>query len=142
MKTVANGLLLMICFSLLSCEDEFENSDTVDFGGFQVEVPSSWKTFTDVGYDSQVGGLTNGKDTLSYDYGWYSYNFSAETTETHNRTETQIDGREALIVQPRKKGKGLIGMFVQVDSLNRFSISGRSKDEKTVLRIFKSVRFE
>ena len=142
MRALLTSVFLVVCLSSTSCQDEFEDSKILDFDSFQVEVPSNWEKLTLAGYDSQVGGLTNGKDTLYYDYGWYSYHFDKETTETHVRTETLIDGKEALIVRPKKKGRGVTGMSVEVDSLNKLSIYGRIKREKTVLRIFDLVRFE
>ena len=142
MRALSNTIFLIFCLALSGCEDEFINGENVDFEVFQMEIPSNWKSFTGVGYDSRVGGITNGKDTLRYDYGWCFYNFNNETPATHIRTETAIDGKEALIVQPRERGRGLIGMFVQLDSMNSLSIYGRSKKEKTVLRMFETIKFK
>lgn len=142
MKSIARLFLLTSSLFSTGCHDEFADSQVIDFGPFQVQAPSHWKEFSSVGFDSQVGGLTNKKDTLKYDYGWYSYNFSNETTATHIRTETRVNGRDALIVKPKEKGKGLIGIFIEVNEQHKLSIYGTSKEEKTILRILESVKFE
>ncbi|PVY38380.1 hypothetical protein [Pontibacter virosus] len=134
-------LVFLLSLLLLSCEKD-KLSETLDFKDFTIEAPSNWESFTSQGYDSKTGGITNGKDELTYDYGWYAYDFKNETTATHTRTSTTIDGRPALIVKPIEKGKGVIGVFIQVDSQNKFNLSGLDiKDEDTVLKIFESVKF-
>lgn len=134
-------LMLFLTLILVSCEKE-ELSKTLDFQQFTIEVPANWESYSLQGFDSKVGGIKNNKDTLKYDYGWYSYDFKKETTGTHFRFSTTIDGKPALIVRPIQKGKGVIGVFIQVDSQNKFSLSGQNiKDEDTVLKIFESIKF-
>lgn len=134
-------LILVLTLILVSCEKE-ELSKTLDFQEFTIKVPANWERYSLQGFDSKVGGLKNNKDTLEYDYGWYSYDFQKETTETHIRFSTTIDGKPALIVRPIQKGKGIIGVFIQKDSQNKFSLSGQNiKDEDTVLKIFESIKF-
>ena len=134
-------LVFLFLLLLLSCRKDNLNK-TLDFGQFTMEVPANWKSFTSQGYDSTVGGITNGKEKLTYDYGWYAYDFKNETAATHTRTSITIDGKPALLVKPKEKGKGVIGIFVQVDSQNKFHLSGQDiQDEDTVINIFKSVRF-
>jgi len=126
---------------LFSCAKD-KLSKTLDFQQFTIEVPANWDSYSKPGIDSKVGGIKNGKNKLEYDYGWYSYAFKNETTATHTRTSTTIDRRPALIVQPITKGQGVIGVYIQVDSQNKFSLSGKDiKNEDTVLKIFKSVKF-
>ena len=136
-----NKLKLIFLFSLLlfSCKKD-KLSKTLDFEQFTLEVPTNWNSSTKQGFDSKTGEISNGKDVLIYDYGWYSYAFKNETTAT--RTLAVIDGKNALIIKPIEKGNGVIGMFIQVDSQNKFSIAGRNiKNEETVLKIFESVKF-
>lgn len=138
-----NQLKFMFLLSLLlfSCKKE-KLIKTLDFEQFTVNVPDNWKSFTKQGYDSKTGEISNGRDKLNYDYGWYSYNFKNETTATHTRMATIIDGKNALIVKPKEKGKGVIGVFIQVDDHYKLSIAGKDiKNEATVLKIFQSVRF-
>src|SRR5690554_757697 len=94
-------LLLPLLFS--GCMDESKETKTLDFEHFSIVVPTDWESFTSQGYDSKVGGITNGRIVLTYDYGWYSYGFQNETADSHLRSVSTIDGRSALIVQPIKK---------------------------------------
>jgi hypothetical protein len=106
-------------------------------------MPASWEPFSSQGFDSQVGGITNGEDTLRYDYGWYSYQFRNETTATHKRTNLVIDSRPALLVVPKQANKGLIGIYVEVGGMNKFNLYGRNmKDEAMAIRIMRSVKFK
>lgn len=131
---------------LLACVG-CQNSDSTepksfDFGKFTLTVPGTWRSFSAQGYDSMVGGVTNGRDTLRYDYGWYSYDFRAETAATHRRTGLKIGNRDALLVQPLQAGRGGLGVFVRVDDRNRFTLYGRDlRDEETALAICRSVAF-
>jgi hypothetical protein len=125
-----------------SCQDNSPvASHVLDLKSFQVEAPETWRIIPAVGYDSQIGSLTDGKHALSYDYGWYSYTLKDETSATHLRTFTTIDGRPALIVRPKKRGQGIIGLYITNDQ-NHLSMVGHDiRDETTILRLFQSVRF-
>src|SRR5690606_31134531 len=134
--------ILFLPLLLLSCMDETPKIQTLDFEEFSIEVPADWDSFKLQGYDSKVGGISNGKMVLTYDYGRYSNDFQNETVETCHRTVTTIDGKPELIVQPINKGTGIIGVYIEVSGPMRFSLMGRDiKDEEKVLRIFQSIRF-
>lgn len=131
-------LLLLAC---LGCSNSTEPK-VLDFGKFTLTTPATWRSFSAQGYDSMVGGVANGRDTLRFDYGWYSYQFQKETTATHRRHGLKIDGRDALVVQPLQRGRGILGIYVQVDALNRFTLYGHNlRDEETALIICRSVNF-
>jgi len=135
-------ITIFLSLLLLGCIDGSPKIKTLDFEQFTIDVPADWESFTSQGYDSKVGGITNGKILLTYDYGWYSNDFQNETTENHLRTVTTIDGKPALIVQPIKRGAGIIGVFIDVGGPMRFNLMGKDiKDEDKVIEIFESVRF-
>ncbi len=106
-------LVFLLSLLLLSCEKD-ELSKTLEFEEFTIEVPSNWQSFISQGYDSKTGGIRNGKDELTFDYGGYSYDFTNETSATHTRISTTIDGRPALIVEPIDKAKPFICVFIKV----------------------------
>jgi len=142
MKKVIAYFSLLILLQTGCRDDAPQATKLLDLKAFRIEAPETWKAMADQGYDSQVGRLTNGSDVLAYDYGWYSYTLRNETSATHLRTVTTIDGRSALIVRPKKTGQGLIGLYVEVDGQNRLILTGRdTRDESTVIRMFESVRF-
>ena len=138
MKRIVASFALLILLQT-GCEDKNPRAiKLLDLKTFRVETPDNWKDIPGVGYDSQVGRLTNGKDVIEYDYGWTAYSLRNETSATHLRTITTIDGRPALIVRPKKTGKGIIGLYVA----NRLSLIGRDiRDEETIVWIFQSVKF-
>jgi hypothetical protein len=106
-------------------------------------VPEKWESFIQTGFDSKIGGVTNGKDKLLYDYGWQPYDFSNLTSDTHTRTSTIINNKPAVIVQPNKKGTGIIGVYITVDDMINFNMYGENiEDEETVLKIFNSIKFK
>ncbi len=136
---------IALLLAVVSCDRKSEDvlpATVMEFDKFTLEASSKWKQFSAQGYDSKVGGITNGRDTLRYDYGWHSYRFTNETDKTQNRVNAKIDGKDALIVQPKDKGKGLIGVYIQVDDMMRFNLYGVSKDEEEVVAIFNSVKFK
>ncbi len=138
------GLILCIInlLSLGSCHRENGGVKELDLETFQVTVPGRWRHEKQQGFDSQVGKLTNGKDLLNYDYGWYAYRFTKETSDTHDRQNIEIDGKPALLVKPLKSGNGVMGVYIQVDQVNRLAIYGNNiTDEPTAKAIFQSVRF-
>ncbi|MCE7063497.1 hypothetical protein [Dyadobacter sp. CY343] len=140
MKTI---IYLTICCLLLACNKEEPRSEwkTFDFDTFTLEAPSKWKEFSAQGYDSKVGGITDGKDTLAYDYGMYSYRFTAETAQTHIITEGNRDGYPIKMVKPRKPGEGLIGIYYNLGVI-RLTLFGRSSSENTFMQIIESVKIK
>lgn len=136
-------LLALIITLLTGCvKDRDAELKTTDFNTFTLILPPGWGKLSLQGIDSQVGGITNGRDTLLYDYGWYSYDFRQETAATHERTTLSIDGKPTLLVEPKQPGKGLTGIYVEVDASNKFTLYGQNlKDQTTATQIMRSVRF-
>lgn len=66
-------LPLIFCSILIvSCNSKPEPK-TIDFESFEITVPENWHKFEMKGTDSNVGGIiTDQKDTLIFDIGWYS----------------------------------------------------------------------
>lgn len=138
--------LFLFGWFLASCQKEelvdSKNLKDLNFQSFTLTAPNNWKAFTQVGFDSQVGGITNGLDTLFYDYGWYSYNFSKETAATHYRQSRVLDNRPALLVIPKVQGQGLTGAYLEVDQMNKLSMFSRSPSEDTLVKIIETVKFK
>lgn len=142
MKRIIAFLTLLILLQTGCRQNDPPAIKLLDLKAFRVEVPADWIPIADQGYDSQVGRLTNGKEVLKYDYGWYAYTLRDETSATHLRTVTTIDGRPALLVRPKKTGQGVVGLYIEVNDYNRLSLIGHDvRDEATVIRLFQSVKF-
>jgi len=137
-------VFLIICCLILACNREEPRSEwkTFDFDTFTIEAPSKWKEFSSQGYDSRIGGVTNGKDTLHYDYGMYSNRFTTETSQTHIITETNRDGYPTKMVKPRIPGEGVIGIYYNLGNSLRLTLYGRSSNESTFVQIIESVKIK
>lgn len=64
--------LVFSLFLIVSCKTKTEFKK-IDFESFEITVPQNWNKFEMKGIDSYVGGIiTEQKDTLIFDIGWYS----------------------------------------------------------------------
>jgi hypothetical protein len=116
----------------------------LDLGPFQVEAPNNWYTYEVQGIDSYFGGLTNGEDSLIFDYGWYSPDFSYLDPNLYDYSQDTIDGKAAMIIQSVKSGEGTMGVYIEkAKKNNHLSIAGSNiKNENVILEIFKSIQFD
>lgn len=137
-KGMKTSIFLLSLLLVMGCKKD--QPTPMAFDDFSFVAPSNWKKFEAQGYDSKVGGITNGKDTLRYDMGMYSYSFTNETAATHHRTETMQNGYKTLTVWPKKAGQGLMGIYIKVDDFRKLSIYGTSKNVDEVLEILASVK--
>ncbi|WP_121357764.1 c-type cytochrome [Flavisolibacter nicotianae] len=139
-----NLRLITIILSLtVSCKTQTSGWQTLDFGVFKLKTPQGWKKFDENGVDSYVGGLTNGKDSLWFDYGWYSPDIGEEDPKMHKFGQDTINGLKARLAIPIEPGKGYIRMFIPVNSQDKFSISGHGiLQTDTILKIYRSIVFK
>ena len=120
------------------------NGGIIDFKAFEIKVPENWRKIELNGIDSYVGGITNGIDKLTFDYGMYSYDFNSENKASQLFATDTINGKVALITKPKKAGKGTLGIYIEnAYNQNKFNLIGKNiNDEKTILNIFKTLKFK
>ncbi len=136
-------IITIFLFLTVSCKPKTTDWQTLDFGPFKLKTPQGWKIFKENGIDSYVGGLTNQKDSLWFDYGWYSPDIGNEDPKKHKFGQDTINGLTARIAIPVNPGDGYIRMFIPLNREYKFSISGYNiKSTDTILKIFKSIVFE
>jgi hypothetical protein len=141
-------IIAILTFSLFSCRHtpKQENSWlTLDFKAFKLQTPKGWSIIKARGIDSFIGGLTNGRDTLSFDLGWYSPSVGDEEPSNHKLAIDTVNGLGANIVIPNVDGQGVIAMSISSfkDGQDKFIISGSNiVGTDTILQIFKSIVFE
>lgn len=136
-------IIVLSIFFATGCAREKTEYHWLDFGSFRLKAPGGWNKFELQGIDSYVGGLTDGKDTLFFDYGWYSPQVGEEDPTSHLFARDTVNGLIADMVIPAKEQFGYIGMYVRVDPQNKFSIRGHNvSSNDTILAIFKSAVFE
>jgi len=140
---MTHRIISILLILTISCKTNTSEWQTLDFGAFKLKTPHGWKEFEQKGIDSYVGGLTNGKDSLYFDYGWYSPDIGDEDPKKHLFGQDTINGLIARIAIPIKAGDGYIRMFIPVNRQDKFSISGYNIYEtNTILKIYKSIVFK
>lgn len=145
--TIYFGIILLLSISiyfLYSSNSRKSNNDVFNFGAFFIYIPENWEKIEYNGIDSYVGGITNGKDSLTFDYGWYSYDFSYEDGEKQLFATDTINGKIALITKPKENGNGTIGIYIEkAYKKNRFNLIGKNiSDEGLIFDVFKSIKFK
>lgn len=63
----------------------------IDLGHFKIETPKDYRFYKLMGVDSFVGGITNGTDSIMFDFGMYS------NTLTSFQTERGVELKKELI---------------------------------------------
>ncbi len=136
--------LSILLFLTASCKTKTNQGQTLDYGVFKLNTPQGWTILKEQGIDSYYGGLTNGKDSLWFDYGWYSVDLSGENTYKHRFAKDTVNGFPARIMKPDTVGKGYTSMFIpKVTEKNKFTIWGINiLETEVVLKIFKSIVFK
>ena len=136
-------LISILLILTISCKTKTSEWQTLDFGSFKLKTPHGWREFERNGIDSYVGGLTNGKDTLYFDYGWYSPEIGDEDPKKHKFGQDTINGLVARLAIPITSGDGYISLFIPVNKKDKFSITGYNIPQTdTILKIYKSIVFE
>lgn len=149
MKQYLNILLIAL---FLSCTN---NIQTLDVGKFTIQVPSNWNIVKEDGIDSYVGKIAiDEKDTISFDLGWYSNSLEEDTSGIRNLLNNTsyeiINGRKAKIIQPKKSGKGIIGIYIDSlwkkgEGIDKFQLNGKNlklENEILLLNAIRTIKFK
>lgn len=120
--------IYLAAFLAGSCDRDGDISyKTLDFGNFTIEVPSTWESVDQQGYDSFVGQISiNDQEKVNFDLGWYSNKLDVDPS-MHEISWTTIDARKAKRVRANDPGDGTTGVYF--DSLEetrilKFQMSG------------------
>ena len=144
--TLYFGIIFLIGISLyfISGLNSTKSNSDLNFGTFNIKLPSDWKKIEFNGIDSYVGGITNGIDSLTFDYGWYSYDFEYEDRDKQLFSTDTINGKITLLTKPKEIGNGTIGIYIEkAFKKNSFNLIGKDiKNEELILDIFKSIKFK
>jgi hypothetical protein len=137
-------LIPLLFILAVSCKRKTADWQALDLGAFKLKTPPGWVIFKEKGIDSYVGGLTNGKDSLWFDYGWYSAEIDDDEASKHLYGQDTINGLVAVIQIPKIDGQGSIRLSIpHVNDQYKFNLGGYDiKGTSTILKIFKSIVFE
>jgi hypothetical protein len=127
----------------LSCRPSTKDWQVLDFGPFEIKTPSGWSIVKRQGIDSYFGGLTDGKDTLWFDYGNYDVDLTRGGRHWYRMAKDTVNGFPAMFSLPDSLELGAISMKIpRLPNGSRFTIwASNVKDSITVLQIFKSAHF-
>jgi len=116
----------------------------LDAGPFSISAPSGWEFHQLTGVDSYVGEFVGDGVTLSFDFGRYSAELRNAQKPAYSITKRAIDGRNGKLVSPRTTGKGITGVFVQLDGHDALCLWGKdltSAQQELAFKVFETIRF-
>lgn len=143
-------LLIIFVIGTISCEthDVEPKTKTVDLEEFTIQIPETWNTSIQQGYDSFVGQIVVGdKEEIDFDLGWYSNQLTVDPA-THYIDFMTIDNKRAKVVKPKNFGRGTTGVYfdsLETTKTNKFQVSGSglsSDNQKLLLIAIESLRFK
>ncbi|MEQ8472216.1 MAG: hypothetical protein RIC35_13575 [Marinoscillum sp.] len=111
-----------------------DNSHIIDLGRFSLQTPNKFKYVEQEGIDSFVGLITDGTDSLEFDFGWYSNDL---TSEDWRLTTQQVNGRKADIGYSTTFGTAV--HFPNLGNDNSLTFYAGTMPEETALEIFRTI---
>lgn len=122
-----------------------QNSDwhSILLGPFQLNTPKDFKYYQFRSPDNFIGEITNGKDTLFFEFGNNLSILGSKFTSTYFTSIDTINGYVANFILPKENGKGIFSLFFEdLPENNKLNISTNpSFDEKVLKEIFLSILF-
>jgi hypothetical protein len=113
-----------------------DNWHKIDLPTFSVNTPTDYKLVKQQGIDSYVGLITNGSDTLSFDYGWYSNDLK---DRKYQRSSDTINGVQAVTAFSTS---GELGVhFPNIVGDNKLTLYSETILNELAFDIFKTVKF-
>lgn len=109
---------------------------TIELGAFQITTPQDFRYIRQRGIDSYVGLIANRKDTIYFDYGWYSNGSSKDPRFNHRDT---INGVTGIIRVNHGKITGV--SFPNVKGESGLSVYCSTWDSLNAVKIIKSIKF-
>jgi hypothetical protein len=136
--------ITLLFVGLLSCKRQStSNWKTIDLAIFTIEVPKEWKIVET--RDNFSGRITNGVDTLYYNYGKGFVSDSVGLWQSQLIAIDTVNGLPATIIIPASAGGGHVGMdfyHLTNSTIGKFNISGDNiQNTDTILKIFKTLCF-
>lgn len=111
------------------------NSHIIDFGRFSVLTPSNFKYVEQEGIDSFVGLITDGTDSIEFDFGWYSNDLSSGD---YNLSYEHINERQAVFGFSNTYGAAVY--FPDLGYNNRLTVYSGTLTREEALIIFRSIK--
>lgn len=143
-------LLLAVVIAMMLIEPKFfdkedpeqytylgNNWHQIDLGAFELSSPTDFKYVRQKGIDSYVGLITNGIDTLHFDFGWYSNDLS---DRKFSRSHDTVNGIPAITAFSKPTGAGI--HFPTAKGENALTIFSSTINKGLASQIFKTIKIE
>lgn len=136
------GVVATLIALAVACKPRSKTLQVLDFGPFTLKAPANWSIVNRQSMDSYAGGLTNGADSLWFDYGRYDVKLTTDSGYWYRLSEDTVSGFRAVFSVPESWQRGEISMKIPTLNGKRFTMWGSNvKDTATILAIFKSAMF-
>jgi hypothetical protein len=136
-------IIYIVAIIAFGCRSQPKPWQTLDLGGFSVKTPDGWSIVKKQGVDSYFGGLTDGRDSIWFDYGLYEVDLDGDSVFWYRLALDTVNGFRVLFTLPDKCEKGQVAMKISMmPESRRFTIwASNVKDSATIIQIYKSVLF-
>ncbi|MFT6867018.1 MAG: hypothetical protein ACJA08_001856 [Cyclobacteriaceae bacterium] len=140
-------ILIALVFGIMMIEPDFfelgerrykkvdDNSHIIELGRFSLLTPNKFKYVEQEGIDSFVGLITDGTDSIEFDFGWYSNDL---TSEDWRLTTEQVNGRKAVIGYSNSFGMAV--HFPNLGDDNSLTVYSGTMLKETALEISGTIK--
>ncbi|MEO9474103.1 MAG: hypothetical protein ABJG41_01160 [Cyclobacteriaceae bacterium] len=140
-------ILIALVFGMMMIEPDFfelgerrykvvdDNSHIIELGRFSLLTPNNFKYVEQEGIDSFVGLITDGTDSIEFDFGWYSNDL---TSEDYNLSNERINGRQAVTGFSNTYGTAV--HFPNLRDNNSLTVYSETLTEEEALNIFRTIK--
>ncbi|NIG55408.1 cytochrome c [Chitinophaga sp. Cy-1792] len=128
---------------LAACNPGPTDWQPLSCGPFQIKTPVGWRTFEYSFHQEERKGITNGQDSLFYDYGPYNLNIGGyEEDHVLNASDT-VNGLPGVLMIPDDPAENYVRLHIpQAFGKNNFKIRGWNLSNKEqILRMLKTITF-
>ena len=115
----------------------------INLNHFTIEVPNKYRFVKHKGMDSFVGSITNGLDSIRFDFGWYSNELNSFVDSTNYIQQNQIINNRKFKIVRSIINTGFVGAFTEdLPDQNRLAIwchDCQEIDEKVAM--YQTIKF-
>jgi hypothetical protein len=121
---------------------QFANWHKINAGQFLIEAPNDFLFTKLMGIDSKIGLLSNGHDTLFFEFGWHASDLSTQQCYSTTTTWENIGGRKFKMISSEMTGS-FIGAYTNdlQDSFKFNIVCNKTEDQEKVRQIYRTIRF-
>lgn len=125
-------------------DSKIDGWHTIKLGQFKIETPNDYQFFITKGIDSYVGGITNGQDSIEFDYGMYSNSLESYYTDLDFAVKEElINGKEFRVILVEEH-LSMAGCYTDdlKDDNKLMMICYQCDDLNQKLRMFRTIKFK